>query len=207
MSQCWIFTSHNPSESYPRFKSNLRDEDSRGPDLGLPNDGSGLDLHRLHHGHGGLEDHLNRRNGGLLHHQGGMVLVQPVEILFHRLYRCQQLLRLPRALVCGGSVTNRLSGKTHKTRVIKRRYDFPLHLCCASPSGNIQIVRGLLMSALSVGMLGFVLSLLGMECTYLGGKDHSKYKKIFAGGCCHVLGGNVPVSIPGRLEDNSNMFK
>ncbi|XP_075873675.1 claudin-10 [Nelusetta ayraudi] len=65
-------------------------------------------------------------------------------------------------------------------------YDYPV---LWSVEGNIQIVRGLLMSALSVGMLGFVLSLLGMECTYLGGKDHSKYKKIYAGGCCHVLGG------------------
>lgn len=50
------------------------------------------------------------------------------------------------------------------------------------------------MSALSVGMLGFVLSLLGMECTYLGGKERSKHKKVYAGGCCHVLGGNVAIS-------------
>lgn len=57
------------------------------------------------------------------------------------------------------------------------------------------------MSALSVGMLGFVLSMLGMECTYLGGKDRSKYKKIFAGGCCHILGGTILVIILGGLED------
>lgn len=57
--------------------------------------------------------------------------------------------------------------------------------------GSIQIVRGLLMSGLSLGMLGFVLSLLGMECTFIGGKDRSKHKKIYAGGCCHITSGNV----------------
>uniref|UniRef100_A0A8C8DDY7 Claudin 10e n=1 Tax=Oryzias sinensis TaxID=183150 RepID=A0A8C8DDY7_9TELE len=54
---------------------------------------------------------------------------------------------------------------------------------------NIQIVRGLLMGALALGMLGFVLSLLGMECTYIGGKDLSKHRKIYAGGCCHIISG------------------
>lgn len=57
--------------------------------------------------------------------------------------------------------------------------------------GSIQIVRGLLMSALSLGMLGFVLSLLGMECTFIGGKDRSKHKKINAGGWCHIISGNI----------------
>lgn len=45
------------------------------------------------------------------------------------------------------------------------------------------------MGALSLGMLGFILSLLGMECTYIGGKDPSKHKKIFAGGLCHIISG------------------
>lgn len=45
------------------------------------------------------------------------------------------------------------------------------------------------MSALSVGMLGFVLSLMGMECTFIGGKEHSKHKKIYAGGWCHIISG------------------
>lgn len=79
-----------------------RDADSRGPDLGFPDDSFGLDLRGLHHGHGGLEDHCDRGHGGLLHVQGGLVLVQPVEILFYRLNCYQQLLRLPCALVCGG---------------------------------------------------------------------------------------------------------
>lgn len=50
------------------------------------------------------------------------------------------------------------------------------------------------MAALTLGMLGFVLSLMGMECTFIGGKDRSKYKKIYAGGCCHVTSGTCPVS-------------
>ncbi|XP_056157179.1 claudin-10 [Lampris incognitus] len=65
-------------------------------------------------------------------------------------------------------------------------YDFPV---LWSVEGHIQIVRGLLMGALSVGMLGFVLGLLGMECTYLGGKDQPKYRKIYCGGCCHIISG------------------
>lgn len=47
------------------------------------------------------------------------------------------------------------------------------------------------MAALSLGMLGFVLSLMGMECTFIGGKDRSKYKKIYVGGWCHIISGNV----------------
>ncbi|KAK5847655.1 hypothetical protein PBY51_016765 [Eleginops maclovinus] len=65
-------------------------------------------------------------------------------------------------------------------------YDYPM---LWSVEGHIQIVRGLLMSALSLGMLGFVLSLLGMECTFIGGKDRSKHKKIYAGGCFHITSG------------------
>uniref|UniRef100_A0A3B4U2W3 Claudin 10e n=1 Tax=Seriola dumerili TaxID=41447 RepID=A0A3B4U2W3_SERDU len=65
-------------------------------------------------------------------------------------------------------------------------YDYPV---LWSVEGHIQIVRGLLMAALTLGMLGFVLSLLGMECTFIGGKDRSKYKKIYAGGWCHIVSG------------------
>ncbi|XP_037318667.2 claudin-10 [Pungitius pungitius] len=65
-------------------------------------------------------------------------------------------------------------------------YDYPV---LWSVEGHIQIVRGLLMAALSLGVLGFVLSLLGMECTYIGGKDRSKYWKIYAGAWCHIISG------------------
>lgn len=45
------------------------------------------------------------------------------------------------------------------------------------------------MGALSLGMLGFVLSMMGMECTFIGGKERSKYKKIYTGGLCHIISG------------------
>ncbi|KAM3585462.1 uncharacterized protein V6R79_018015 [Siganus canaliculatus] len=70
-------------------------------------------------------------------------------------------------------------------------YDFPV---LWSVEGAIQIVRGLLMAGLSLGMLGFVLSLLGMECTFIGGKDRSKYKKIYVGGCFHIISGLLSTS-------------
>lgn len=58
-----------------------------------------------------------------------------------------------------------------------------------TPAGHIQIVRGLLMSSLSLGMLGFVLSMMGMECTFLGGKDLAKHRKVYAGGFFHIISG------------------
>nr|XP_046238027.1 claudin-10-like [Scatophagus argus] len=70
-------------------------------------------------------------------------------------------------------------------------YDYPV---LWSVEGSIQIVRGLLMAALALGMLGFVLSLMGMECTFIGGKDRSKYKKIYIGGWCHIIGGMLSTS-------------
>uniref|UniRef100_A0A8C6K7N6 Claudin 10e n=1 Tax=Nothobranchius furzeri TaxID=105023 RepID=A0A8C6K7N6_NOTFU len=79
---------------------------------------------------------------------------------------------------------------TDSTAVTNCR-DFPV---LWSVNGYVQIVRGLLMGALSVGMLGFVLSLLGMECTYIGGKEKSKYRKICTGGCCHILSGVLSIS-------------
>ncbi|XP_077574523.1 claudin-10 [Stigmatopora nigra] len=70
-------------------------------------------------------------------------------------------------------------------------YDFPVFW---SVEGHIQIVRGLLMAALSVGMLGFVLGILGMECTFLGGEDLSKYRKIHTSGWCHIISGLLSTS-------------
>ncbi|KAM6945839.1 claudin-10-like [Aplochiton taeniatus] len=77
-------------------------------------------------------------------------------------------------------------------------YDFPVFW---SVEGNIQAVRGLLMGALGVGMLGFVVSLMGMECTFIGGKDRSKNRKICCGGCCHVLSDLLGPPIPGATPD------
>uniref|UniRef100_A0A3Q3QJF2 Uncharacterized protein n=1 Tax=Monopterus albus TaxID=43700 RepID=A0A3Q3QJF2_MONAL len=70
-------------------------------------------------------------------------------------------------------------------------YDFPV---LWAVDVDIQIVRGLLIAALCLGMLGFVLSLMGMECTFIGGKDRSKHKIIFAGGWCHIISGKCLVS-------------
>uniref|UniRef100_A0A3Q2FNQ7 Claudin 10e n=1 Tax=Cyprinodon variegatus TaxID=28743 RepID=A0A3Q2FNQ7_CYPVA len=82
-------------------------------------------------------------------------------------------------------------------------YDFPM---LKSDEWHIPIVRGLLMAALSLGMLGFILSLLGMECTYLGGKDPSKHKKIFTGGWCHIISGKILVSICSGFQSRLGVF-
>ncbi|KAL1021943.1 hypothetical protein UPYG_G00020210 [Umbra pygmaea] len=70
-------------------------------------------------------------------------------------------------------------------------YDFPV---LWSVDGNIQIVRALLMAALAVGMLGFILSLMGMECTFIGGTEKSKQRMIFSGGLCHIISGTLAAS-------------
>ncbi|XP_061083169.1 claudin-10-like [Conger conger] len=63
--------------------------------------------------------------------------------------------------------------------------DFPV---LWSVEGYVQAVRGLLMIGLSVGMLGFVLCLTGMECTYIGGKDKHKNRTALTGALCHIIG-------------------
>ncbi|XP_076158673.1 claudin-10 [Alosa pseudoharengus] len=70
-------------------------------------------------------------------------------------------------------------------------YDFPV---LWSVENYIQIVRGLLMGALTTGMLGFILSLLGMECTYIGGKDKEKNRTLFVGGISHCIAGIAAAS-------------
>ncbi|XP_030639225.1 claudin-10 [Chanos chanos] len=65
-------------------------------------------------------------------------------------------------------------------------YDFPV---LWSVEDHVQIVRGLLMGGLTIGMLGFILSLVGMECTYIGGKDKEKNRSVFIGGSSHVISG------------------
>ncbi|KAI7807393.1 claudin-10 [Triplophysa rosa] len=65
-------------------------------------------------------------------------------------------------------------------------YDFPV---LWAVEDYLQIVRALLMSGMGVGVLGFILSFAGMECTYIGGKDHEKNRSMFTGSFCHVLSG------------------
>ncbi|XP_067314711.1 claudin-10 [Pseudorasbora parva] len=70
-------------------------------------------------------------------------------------------------------------------------YDFPV---LWSVEGYLQIVRALLMSGMAVGMLGFILSLVGMECTYIGGKHKEKNRSVFTGAICHVTSGMLAAS-------------
>ncbi|XP_076871399.1 claudin-10 [Brachyhypopomus gauderio] len=70
-------------------------------------------------------------------------------------------------------------------------YDFPI---LWSVEYHIQIVRGLLMSGLAIGKLGFILNMVGMECTYIGGKKKSKNRKVFFGGLCHITSGLLAAS-------------
>ncbi|XP_059426099.1 claudin-10 [Carassius carassius] len=70
-------------------------------------------------------------------------------------------------------------------------YDFPV---LWSVEGYLQIVRALLMSGMAVGVLAFILSLVGMECTYIGGKDKEKNRSVFTGGICHITSGMLAAS-------------
>lgn len=45
------------------------------------------------------------------------------------------------------------------------------------------------MSGMAVGVLASILSLVGMECTYIGGKDKEKNRSVFTGGICHITSG------------------
>ncbi|XP_056607131.1 claudin-10 [Triplophysa dalaica] len=65
-------------------------------------------------------------------------------------------------------------------------YDFPV---LWAVEDYLQIVRALLMSGMAVGVLGFILSFAGMECTYIGGKDNEKNRSMFTGSFCHVFSG------------------
>ncbi|XP_018928206.2 claudin-10 isoform X2 [Cyprinus carpio] len=70
-------------------------------------------------------------------------------------------------------------------------YDFPV---LWSVEGYLQIVRALLMSGMAVGVLASILSLVGMECTYIGGKDKEKNRSVFTGGICHITSGMLAAS-------------
>uniref|UniRef100_A0A8C9R423 Claudin 10e n=1 Tax=Scleropages formosus TaxID=113540 RepID=A0A8C9R423_SCLFO len=64
--------------------------------------------------------------------------------------------------------------------------DFPV---LWSVEDYIQVVRALLMSALCMGVLAFVLSFMGLECTYIGGKEPGKRKLLISGAFLHILSG------------------
>uniref|UniRef100_A0A3Q3JBE1 Claudin n=1 Tax=Monopterus albus TaxID=43700 RepID=A0A3Q3JBE1_MONAL len=52
----------------------------------------------------------------------------------------------------------------------------------------INGVRGLLLTGLTLGLLGAILCLVGMECTYIGGTDKAKNKLLLAGAVFHFVG-------------------
>uniref|UniRef100_A0A3B3QWJ4 Claudin 10e n=1 Tax=Paramormyrops kingsleyae TaxID=1676925 RepID=A0A3B3QWJ4_9TELE len=64
--------------------------------------------------------------------------------------------------------------------------DFPIFW---SVEDHIQVVRGLLMGGLSMGILAFMLSFMGMECTYIGGQERQKKRILFSGGFFHIISG------------------
>nr|XP_020452074.1 claudin-10-like [Monopterus albus] len=58
----------------------------------------------------------------------------------------------------------------------------------------INGVRGLLLTGLTLGLLGAILCLVGMECTYIGGTDKAKNKLLLAGAVFHFVGGVADIS-------------
>ncbi|XP_060774171.1 claudin-10-like isoform X2 [Neoarius graeffei] len=72
------------------------------------------------------------------------------------------------------------------SNAVSNCYDFPM---LWSVENHVQIVRALLIGGISIGMLGFILSLVGMECTYIGGKEKEKNRAIFIGSLCHTTSG------------------
>ncbi|XP_066522704.1 claudin-10 [Hoplias malabaricus] len=72
------------------------------------------------------------------------------------------------------------------SNAVSNCFDFPV---LWSVEYDVQIVRALLMSGLSFGVLGFILSMVGMECTYIGGKEKEKKRAIFIGALCHIISG------------------
>ncbi|XP_057191215.1 claudin-10-like isoform X2 [Triplophysa rosa] len=53
----------------------------------------------------------------------------------------------------------------------------------------VQGVRGLLMIGMSLGFVAIILCFIGMECTYIGGREKSKDKTLLSGAVFHFVGG------------------
>ncbi|KAA0716183.1 Claudin-19 [Triplophysa tibetana] len=53
----------------------------------------------------------------------------------------------------------------------------------------VQGVRGLLMIAMSLGFVAIILCFIGMDCTYIGGREKSKDKTLLTGAVLHFVGG------------------
>nr|XP_055071784.1 claudin-10 [Misgurnus anguillicaudatus] len=53
----------------------------------------------------------------------------------------------------------------------------------------VQGVRGLLMIGMTLGFVGAILCFIGMDCTYIGGREKAKDKTLLAGAMFHLVGG------------------
>ncbi|XP_026128505.1 claudin-10-like [Carassius auratus] len=53
----------------------------------------------------------------------------------------------------------------------------------------VQGVRGLLLIAMSLGLIAAVLCFIGMDCTYIGGSEKHKDRILFFGAAFHFVGG------------------
>ncbi|KAI4886648.1 hypothetical protein NFI96_012767 [Prochilodus magdalenae] len=72
------------------------------------------------------------------------------------------------------------------SNAVSNCYDFPV---LWSVEYYVQVVRALLMSGVAIGVLAFILSMVGMECTYIGGKEKEKNRAMFIGALCHNISG------------------
>ncbi|XP_067842579.1 claudin-10-like [Heptranchias perlo] len=64
--------------------------------------------------------------------------------------------------------------------------DFPSMLAL---DAYIQVCRGLMIAAVCLGFFGFILSLVGMKCTKIGGSERIKGKITFCAGMLFILSG------------------
>ncbi|XP_053536822.1 uncharacterized protein LOC108272052 isoform X4 [Ictalurus punctatus] len=55
--------------------------------------------------------------------------------------------------------------------------------------GPIQAVRALLIVGMFLGLFAAIFSFIGMDCTYIGGREKSKYKILVLGTVLHFAGG------------------
>ncbi|XP_053482306.1 claudin-10 isoform X2 [Ictalurus furcatus] len=56
-------------------------------------------------------------------------------------------------------------------------------------AGPIQAVRALLIVGMFLGLFAAIFSFIGMDCTYIGGREKSKYKILILGTVLHFAGG------------------
>ncbi|KAM9486762.1 claudin-10-like isoform 2-T2 [Clarias gariepinus] len=70
-----------------------------------------------------------------------------------------------------------------------------------SEKGPIQAVRALLLVGMFLGVFAAILSFIGMDCTYIGGKKNTKYKILLGGTLLHFVGGRLGSVFFTRLND------